>query len=272
MKKVFLSLIFGTALTVFLFQACRKESKGVLDMDTVSAEDNSTAESMFNDVFALMDEAATEQPGIRSGGYRASCATVTADTASSPRVLTLDFGSGCTGNDGRTRSGKIIITFTGRYRDAGTVISHTFDNFYINGNKVEGTKTVTNMGLNAEGNLVYKIEVKGAKITTDQGVLTWESTREREWTAGSNTPSILDDEYDITGTASGVNRKGSAYTIKIDDTAPVHVKVGCRWIVSGKVDIMPEGKSTRTVDYGFGTCDSQATVTINGQTYAFQMR
>jgi hypothetical protein len=271
MKKAILLLLFAAAGSTALFNGCKKEGDNV-DSDTISAQDNATSEDVFNDVFAMMDEAAREQSGIRSGGLRTGCATVTVDSVSTPKVLTLDFGTGVTCNDGRTRSGKIIITFTGRYRDAGTVITHSFDNYVVNGNKVEGTKTVTNMGLNAQGNSYFKIEVKNAKITTADGVITWESTRERVWTKGSNTLTILDDEYDVSGTASGKNRNDNTYTIAIENTTPLHVKIGCKWIVSGKLAITPEGKPTRTVDYGTGTCDNDATVTINGRTFPFEMK
>lgn len=273
MKKILFILMTAAGLFFLFLTGCRKENtNSVIDADTISAEDNATAEMVFDDVFALMDEAAKDQPGLRQSGFRASCADITVDTTVSPRVLTLDFGAGCTGNDGRTRSGKIIITFTGRYRDQGTVITHTFDNYYVNGNKVEGTKTVTNMGRNAMGNLYYKIEVKNAKITTDNGVISWESTREREWTNGEGTASILDDEYNITGTASGTNRNGKSYAILIDNNNPLHVKIGCRWIVSGAVNITPDGKPGRTVDYGAGECDNDATVTINGRTFDIKLR
>jgi hypothetical protein len=273
MKRSILSLLFAGGLILFASQSCRKDSgNDVIDSDTIAAEDNATAEDIFNDVFALMDETARDQPALRTGGFRASCAQITVDSTSNPKVLTLDFGTGCTGNDGRTRSGKIIITFTGRYRDAGTVITHTFDNYYVNGNKVEGTKIVTNMGTNSAGHMYYKIEVKDAKITTANGVITWQSLREREWTAGENTASILDDEYNITGSASGTNRNGTHYTIQIDDLDPLHVKIGCRWIVSGKVSITPDGKSARTVNYGNGDCDNDATVLINGRSYAIKLK
>src|SRR5687768_16086153 len=84
LRRPFLTLLLGATLSLLVLQSCSKEpGGGIVDTDTVSAEDNSTAESMFDDVFAVMDEAAQNEPGIRSGGYRASCAQVSVDTASS---------------------------------------------------------------------------------------------------------------------------------------------------------------------------------------------
>ena len=39
------------------------------------------------------------------------CALVTRDTVL--HTLTIDFGTGCTGHDGRLRSGKVIVTYSG---------------------------------------------------------------------------------------------------------------------------------------------------------------
>jgi hypothetical protein len=275
MKRIFLSFLMIAALAVFTISSCKKnDTVADDDSDIAAAEDNAYAEDVFGDVFNIMDEAAREQSGFYKNGLEETntlgCATISADTTVSPRKLTIDFGAGCVGKDGHTRTGKIIITFTGRYRTAGTVITHTFDNYTVNGNKVEGEKIVTNMGKNAAGNLVFKIEVKGAKITTSNGTITWESKREREWLAGQNTATITDDEYAISGTAKGTNRNGKKYEMTILD--PLHVKIGCKWITKGSLEVKPEDKLKRTVDYGNGTCDNTATVTIGSRTYSFQMK
>lgn len=45
------------------------------------------------------------------------------------------------------------------------------------------------------------------------------------------------------------------------------MEVGCPWIVSGVMEIVPGTLATRTVDRGSGSCDGTATVTINGITF-----
>jgi hypothetical protein len=276
MKRIFLSFLMLVCLALFTISSCKKDAVATdeTDTDIAAAEDNAVAEDIFNDVFNSMDEAAREQAGFYKNGQEETatlgCATITADTTVSPRKLTIDFGTGCVGKDGRTRAGKIIITFTGRYRTAGTVITHTFDNYYVNGNKVEGEKIVTNMGKNAAGNQVFKIEVKGAKITTANGTISWKSTREREWTAGQNTATITDDEYNITGSSSGTNRNGKTFDVTI--TNALRIKIGCKYITQGTLEIKPENKLKRTVDYGNGTCDDTATVTIASRSYTFHMK
>ena len=38
--------------------------------------------------------------------------------------------------------------------------------------------------------------------------------------------------------------------------------LNCRWISSGAIEVKPEGKLKRMVDYGAGSCDASATITI----------
>lgn len=268
--------VLGTSL---LFTSCKKDASK--DADVESAENNSLAEASFNDVTTISDQAAIGgsvnmrvADGSREDGSLGSgCATVTIDTVSTPHLITIDFGStNCVCNDGRTRRGKILLSYSGRYRESGTVISISFNNYFVNDNQLTGTKTITNQGLNNAGNLVYKIDVNGQVIKANGGgTISWTSSRQREWTAGANTPLVWsDDAYSITGTASGTNASGKSYTINI--TKPLVRKMSCRWFESGTLDVTPEGKPTRTLDYGSTGCDANATVTILGYSFPIVLK
>ncbi len=271
--------LFCSAL---VFTSCKKESTSK-DSDIESAQDNALAESSFNDVTTITDQAALSgSVNIRMTGDAAAareegslgsgCATVTQDTVNTPHSLTVDFGTtNCLCNDGRYRRGKIIGTYSGRYREAGTVIAVSFNNYFVNDNQLTGTKTITNKGLNGSGNLVYKIEVNGSVVKANNGgTATWVSSREREWIAGANTAILSDDVYAITGTASGKTAAGKSYTITI--TKALVRKMNCRWFESGTLDVTPDGKPTRTLDYGNIGCDANATVTILGFTFPIVLK
>lgn len=275
-------------LTCFILlgsvSSCKKRK---LNRSTTTSQDNAIAEMAFNDVFKVTEDAIKEEGLEKSSGGLSSmynsCATVTltpgiGDTTF-PKTLTIDFGtSNCTDAYGVSRRGKIIATTTGLYRDAGTVITITTQNYYVNDYKVEGTKTVTNNGQNSAGHTYFTINISNALITFPNGTdeVSYESTRIREWVIGENTnwftdglSGILDDEYDITGTASGINRDGRNYTMTI--TSPLRVAIICRYVKQGTVEIQPEDLYLRTVDFGNGACDSEATVEINGNVYNFNM-
>ncbi len=270
MKKNISKMIIAILSIAIIATSCKKNEKEDVQQ---SAADNALAEASFEDVTNQVDQA-YEQSTSKS--INTTCAIITHTDFSDgifPDTLTVDFGTGCTGEHGVTRSGKIISTITGRYRDAGTVITHTLENFYRNGNHITGTKTVTNNGLNNAGHIYFTITIRNASITTDNGTISWTSDRTREWIAGSDTHGILgwlDDVYLITGTASGTNAHGKTFSATI--TSPLRIELSCRWIVSGSFEITPQGGDTRTVDYGDGTCDNKATLTWRNRTYNITLR
>ncbi len=245
--------------------SCRKEKEEAVD-NTV-ARDNSTSEVYFNDLLKVVDDVANSTEGIRGDGL--GCIDeLTVDTESSPMTMMIDFGSdNCVGSDGRIRKGKIYVTFTGRYRDEGTVITITPDNYSVNGYLIEGQKVVTNLGPDENGHLHFSVNVNGT-LTAPGGAYTtqWSAQRVRTWLEGSETYTIWDDVYEITGSGSGTNRFGAAYTILI--VSPLRIEIGCPWIVSGGIRISPQQAAVRTLNFGSGDCNEGFTVEVNGNSYA----
>jgi len=261
-----ITLLFGI---VAFTSSCNKDEQKTPDNTSVSADD-ALAESLFDDVTNIANEAYERGAGgLKSadGGYYLSvCATVTLDTTVMPRVLTIDFGDvNCLCQDGRYRRGKILVTFNGRYWWPGTVITYGFDNYYVNDNQLDGTKVITNMGFNDEFHLYWDIQVVGIINLASGGTLSWNASKEREWEAGFQTHTPFDDVYLITGSSNGIRPSGETWTRDIVN--PLRIEIGCRWIVSGTMEVTPEGLSTRIVDWGNGDCDNIITVVVNGNTY-----
>jgi len=262
---------------VSLTTSCKKDEQHVADDTSISADD-ALAEGIYANATNIADEAYNnEVGGLKSSNetniFLSGCATVTLDTTVMPRVLTIDFGdSNCLCQDGRERRGKIIVTFTGRYRMPGTVITYGFDDYYVNDHNVDGTKVITNMGLNENNNLYYSIEVVGVITKPNNGgTLSWNSSREREWVEGVFTiHNRWDDVYLITGTADGIRPNGQTWERNIVN--PLRIQLSCRWIVSGTMEIQPEGLPLRILDFGNGECDNIATVLVNGVTYTIFLR
>ena len=260
MKALIPSLI---ALNLLLLTACRKDKEEeVIDLDYTSATDNARAEDAFSDMLMQVDKA------VDDNGLRELCdPTVNFDTTSSPRTMTLDFGAeNCTASNGRLRRGRILVSYTGRYRDQGTVITITPQNYYVNNNRVEGTKTVTNLGPNPDGDVEFSVSVNGT-LTAADGSWTASHTaqRTRTWIAGDDTPALSDDVYLTTGSGSGVNRNGVAYTVSI--TNALRIALNCPFITQGTVQVIPGALPARIIDYGSGACDANFSVTVNGQTF-----
>ena len=261
--------------------ACKKD-KEEIDKDTTSAVEYAMADAAFSDVQSISDEAYdgsidTYRSGSGEKVYT-TCATVTFDTLTSPKSLTIGFGTtDCLCGDGNYRRGNIIVTWTGPYRDSGSVRTITFDNYFVNFNQLLGTKTVTNNGRNTNGNLSYSISVNGSIVWDPQyfgggGTGTYTSSRTREWIAGENTLTWLDDVYLISGTASGTTHLGNSYSMAT--TEALKKEIGFRHFTDGVLEFTPAGKYTRSIDYGYvsGGRDALAQVTINGYTFNIQLK
>lgn len=273
-KNLFYLFLFLTAGT-FILSSCQKNKSGLMsDTDLAVAEDDALTESIFDDVMNSVDNAVNLVDNtLLSGTFKSlvvsdSCPKITVDkpdTIRWPKIITIDYGEGCTGFYGQTRSGMIKITVTGWHRHPGSTRTVELMNYFINGIHVEGTKTVTNNGRNDNDNLTFTIELTGGKITTpDSVVMTREFSRTREWVAGESTRNHWDDEFFITGAASGTNFRGEAYSRTI--TNPLEWAASCRFVKSGTIQIEVGDRSPITLDYGSGECDAEATVTKDGET------
>lgn len=267
--------LFG--IIAFTAPSCKKDDvTETVDAEVATANDGEESESVSNEIGNMADAAykGTSLVGRNSSPEAqldalSNCAVITNDTVSDPHVLTIDFGAvNCMCNDGKNRRGKINVTYTGSYFAQGSVKVTTFDNFYRNDNKLEGTRTVTNLGLNGDGNMAWSVSAVNMKITRVNGTShTWNSERTRTMTAGLNTSSWNDDQYLITGNGSGVNANGVSYTASI--TTPLHRALSCHWIDSGVIVFTRSNGNSRTLNFGTGSCDDQAVVTItrnNGNT------
>jgi hypothetical protein len=268
------------AAASMVLTGCRRDEE---DSDTSAAADNAFAEACYADVTSISDEAGItgSVSSYRlgdpdNGGLLSACASLTWDTlnGADPDTITVDFGSvNCVCQDGRNRRGKIIINYSGMYRDSASTHTISFDNYFVNDNQVLGTKTVTNLG-HINGNLVYDIDVNGTIILANNGgTITWTSQRQREWTAGESTLVWNDDMYSITGSASGVSAAGESFTMNITNPLIRNMALGCRrHFTQGTVELTPGSRPMRTIDFGAGACDDLATVTINNQTYTIHLR
>jgi hypothetical protein len=190
-----------------------------------------------------------------------------------PDTIITDFGldPGCTDPRGNVRKGKIIIVFTpGSRFQTGNAVTTTFENFSLNGVKIEGTRTVTLTALDPP---TQKIQLEGGKITwPDNTTATRDAQHLRKWD-NKGTIQRSDDEMVIFGTndfpggASGLNREGKEYTMQIEED--IVFKVACagqsKFLpVSGEKLLNINGRVI-TVNYGSGSCDNLITVTINGE-------
>ncbi|NJN28569.1 MAG: hypothetical protein HC819_22630 [Cyclobacteriaceae bacterium] len=162
------------------------------------------------------------------------------------------------------KSGKIIITLTGQPSVAGSQRIVTFDQFMVNGNLIEGTKTIT-----YNGNGQYSIMLVGGKLTTAEGkVITREANRIRTIIAGQDTEDRKDNVFEVTGVVSGETSGGFVYTKEIIE--PLIVSRDCFWVTKGLIEATV-GDYAYSINFGDGTCDNLATKIVDGEEEQFTM-
>jgi len=284
MKNPLYQITMFLLLLVFFGYGCKKE-KDEVDADTQTSQDNAQAENIMIEINEIADQAvidgdiSTHRLGYGSNNMFSVCAliTTTIDSANGSGTASIDFGPYfCQGHDTKYRKGLITVSFTGPYKDPGTVITIAATNYFvgydsINPTKVNGQRIVTNNGLNSNNHLNYSIQANVTLVNYLNEQLTWSSTRNREWIAGDTSSSWTDDEYLITGTGSGKSFGGVNYTLTIVE--PLHVKLDCpKWITGGTFSLTPENKEARILDYGDGVCDTYATVTIKDRVFEITLR
>jgi len=275
-----LSKILSLAVVIAIFNtSCQKENENpnqLTDAEIAIAENETAVESAFED----LDDIAYESLFYADAGGRIAinedsplaCAERTHDIEN--KTITIDFGDGCEGPHGRVRSGKIIITYTDRMFVPGAVISMTFEDYYSDDRKIEGTRTRTNISESENDFLRFRIALENGKITWEDGTF---ATRDALWEVSRiRTPNPINDERIRTGSANGLNREGLTYMVTI--TNPIVWKRGClprkrvMIPVEGTKVREVEGRGSCTIDYGDGTCDNLVTITKDGNTKEVEIK
>jgi hypothetical protein len=276
-KSLITVSVLAFALAVFTFgSGCNKNKttdNSTQTEETDVASDQVLSEQAFEDAQSIADQGATITGAMNyrmSGSTSGPCATV----SRSGDTTVIDFGTvDCTCRDGRTRRGKIIVVRSGIYIDSGSVRTITFDNFYQNGNKITGIRTVTNMGRNTMGQPFYNINVAGSILLTSGRTISATWSRVRTWTAGYTTlGTITDDIYQITGSGT-ITRAGGAI-VGVEITAPLILAMDCRYIEAGTVKYTLPSGGVRTLNYGdTPACDNMAKLTLpSGTVYDITLR
>ncbi len=191
------------------------------------------------------------------------CATVTiTPTSGFPKTIVIDFGTSCTHN-GITRSGKINIVLTDSVRRPGSQATMTFTNYFVNLYKVEGTYTWTNTS--TANTRSWTRVTTGGKITApDARFWMHEGSRTVTQTAGVGTPTPIDDVFSVfPGTHTVTNSTNISRTCTILEA--LQRKVACANIDKGKIKVQGPNHYA-TIDFGDGTCDNLASLSIDGRT------
>jgi len=246
---------------------------------TTYSEESSVAEASFDDAEDVATTAADEEGNASEYGINGrlfhplftelrvaigDCAeiTITPNYSTYPKTITIDFGNGCLGRDGKFRSGAIVVHLTAPLRRPGSVVTITFRNYYVNRVHLEGSKIISN--LSDPPMHKWSVQVVGGKVTFPSGRgYSHQSIKVKTQVEGMDTRIVRDDVYEITGRSQ--TEFNSGLTITLNTETPLVKKVACPWISDGKLKIKINDR-VLYLDYGFptsGQCDNKALLTWN---------
>jgi hypothetical protein len=278
-------LMIGMVLSLMTVSCNKDDKNDTTDFTSEEAGINAKLDVQNDDVSKMMEEQLTTNDGISGKTTLAptitflpACATVVRNpTTGVPAVgskitKTITFASGCQMPNGNLVNGVIIISFPYEPKAIANVITVTFDNFYHNGRKVEGTKTYTRTLSPATANTVshpiFEMTMDLTITLPDGRVLYRKGTRKSEIIEGYATGDWKDNVYSVTGSWTTTFPNTSILTSTI--SSPIIVKLPCVPInnaLSKGTIIFTRNNKTATLDYGNGDCDNLAIFTINGKSY-----
>ncbi len=295
MKRRFItaSALFSSLLfTSLLFTACQKEqSQSEQDAQEVAAsrisgESESEAETVFNGVFddamGVNDEVALGGTGVF--GRLNVCPTVTVTRLNPPDLfpvrVVMDFGTnGCVGPDGHFRKGKVITVYTKRLIIPGAVAETGFEGFYVDSVHVEGAHRISNISTVVTPGIPpvdrkFRVVVTNGKLTRPNGnYVSWNSEKTITQVEGLGTLLPLDDIFKIEGGSRGQVKRGNLLVgFNSTITEPLMKRFNCRWIAKGivkttRINAAVNNPWIATLNFGNGSCDNLAVLTINGVSY-----
>lgn len=273
MKIKLLSLSALLACLMVVYTACKKDnsgSSGNTDYTSELSVQTDDQAQVNGEVDAVADDANTaisSESSLSGKEQTLICdATVTADTASDPRTITITYnGTNCHGN--RTRTGTVVLSMpkSMHWKDAGATLTVTIQNLKITrlrDNKtitINGVKTITNVsgGLLADlatrGTITHTINSDGMTITFANGTQrSWKLAEQRTFTYNNGVVvTVTGTHTDGNNTGIlvwGTNRLGNAFSCAITD--PLVVRQDCDFrLVSGTMVHTRLGV-TATVTYG----------------------
>jgi hypothetical protein len=144
--------------------------------------------------------------------------------------------------------------------------------FSENGNSMNGSKTITYLGINSAQHPYWSISVKDTVTRADGSKILWSSNRQRVLSGNNGTPLIYsDDIYSISGTSEGVSANGTPFGLEIRNNYPLVIGGNWPFYIRG-ISSLTIKNGNIAIDYGNGTEDKTATVIVNGETsiYTFQ--
>lgn len=212
------------------------------------------------------DTTADKGPIKFMGDKYGDCATVVEDEENNTKTIT--FSEDCEGKRGQTRSGTMIVTYSETQGEAGSFRQVTYDDFYLNGVKIEGTRRTEIISIDENGSKTMRTSMTDGKMIYEDGTF---KTKNSEMTRYTHVENDEKQYSSLTGSKSAVSTEGVSFSMQI--TTPIKFVYNCDDLGFRKRGKIPvegikvsiDGDQTITTDFGDGTCDTLVEVTKDGE-------
>jgi hypothetical protein len=259
----------AVALMGMSVMSCEKELLELLDFSNAETELQLTNSNQSVD--DEVDAVSFNSKGIKASFLQdrlpAGATIIDSGEDTYPRTLQLNFGEGTEDRKRCKKQGEIIVEMTDDMATVGAQRITTFNDFFVKGRKITGTKTMTTLSINADGQPVFKVEANLEMLNKKGMAATRVMTGTKTWKSGFGDEDRFNDVFAVEGTAT-LQRENDLMTRTI--TSPLIIDRSCDFIKKGIIDLDKNGTIT-TLDFGDGTCDAIATVTKDGDTYEIDL-
>ena len=200
------------------------------------------------------------------GDKYGDCASVVVDEENNTKTIT--FSEDCEGKRGQTRSGTMIVSYSETQGEAGSYRQVTYDDFYLNGVKIEGTRRTEIISIDENGSKTMRTTVTDGKMIYEDGTFKTKSAEMTRYTLVENDQKQYST---LTGSKSGVSTEGVNFSMEI--TTPIKFIYDCfgegqrkkgKVPVEG-IKVTDDGEQIISTDFGDGTCDTLVEISKDGE-------
>jgi len=274
----FLTALFFVGI---IFTSCQSSEENIAAQDVAGQfnasqiQTETEVNNITDDVSVIVDQTfANEEYANKSevnlnNRYLPSCATVTKVVTDTTKDVTIDFGTSCELRNGNIVSGKILMHYAKDKTAMTRSVDVSFDNFYNNGKKIEGSHSVLKERENENGNPQSTFNFSVTVTWPDGSTASKSGLKIKELIEGSTTPTWGDNVFLISGNWNFTRKDGTVHEATI--TTSLRKELACRFVVSGVVSFQKNNQMA-VLDYGDGTCDDLGTITIDGVTETIHLR
>ena len=206
------------------------------------------------------------EPKKFKGDKYGDCASVVVDEENNTKTIT--FSEECEGKRGQTRSGNMIVSYSETQEEAGSYRQVSFDDFYLNGVKMEGTRRTEIISIGENGSKTMRTTLTDGKMIYEDGTF---KTKSAEMTRYIHVENDKKQYSTLSGSKSGVSTEGVSFSMEI--TTPIKFVYDCfgegqrkrgKVPVEG-IKVTDDGEQIITTDFGDGTCDTLVEISKDGE-------